>query len=124
MRKFFSVMRNPKINVAATAVCFSALSALLLATSGMDIVADTGMKIKELSANVSADYKKYEGTDENANRLDRYLSEKTDENVPWLEGGYVTEEDEKKRRVSDSREVFKRCGLHGSRRRYICHKRT
>ena len=46
-------MRNPKINVAATAVCFSALSALLLATSGMDIVADTGMKIKELSANVS-----------------------------------------------------------------------
>lgn len=117
-------MRNPKINVAATAVCFSALSALLLATSGMDIVADTGMKIKELSANVSADYKKYEGTDENANRLDRYLSEKTDENVPWLEGGYVTEEDEKKRRVSDSREVFKRCGLHGSRRRYICHKRT
>ena len=27
MRKFFSVMRNPKINVAATAVCFSALSA-------------------------------------------------------------------------------------------------
>ena len=89
-------MRNPKINVAATAVCFSALSALLLATSGMDIVADTGMKIKELSANVSADYKKYEGTDENANRLDRYLSEKTDENVPWLEGGYVTEEDEKK----------------------------
>ena len=96
MRKFFSVMRNPKINVAATAVCFSALSALLLATSGMDIVADTGMKIKELSANVSADYKKYEGTDENANRLDRYLSEKTDENVPWLESGYVTEEDEKK----------------------------
>ena len=52
--------------------------------------------MQELSANVSADYKKYEGTDENANRLDRYLSEKTDENVPWLEGGYVTEEDEKK----------------------------
>lgn len=96
MRKFFSVMRNPKINIAATAVCFSALSALLLATSGMDIVAETEMKFREFSADISRDYKAYEGTDENANRIDRFRSEQTDENVPWLEGGYVTEEDEKK----------------------------
>lgn len=95
MRKFFSVMRSPKINIAATAVCFSALSAVLLTTSGMNILADAGMKINEFSASVSEDYKRYEESDENAIRLNRFRSEQTDENVPWLEGGYVTEEDEK-----------------------------
>ncbi|MDD6342369.1 MAG: stage II sporulation protein P [Eubacteriales bacterium] len=95
MRKFFSVMRKPKINIAASAVCFSVLSAVLLATGGADLFAEAGMKIREMSSDFSEDRRLYEGTDENEIRFERFRSEKTDENVPWLKGGYITEENEK-----------------------------